>query len=205
MLEFIRFAGRPAVRSTLLPLAFFVGLLTSVPAAAQDYPARDIGGWTVAASRDKGGCFVTRTYAGTGGTTVLLGLNIDGGNHLTVLNDNWSIKPRDQLKLSFRFSRVGYPEHPVVGMASGGKKGFVTDFDPRFPTLFATSKELQIDRGDVPVERLNLDGSGAAVAELRNCVGIVGAGRASGAQGAERSGLLPRDPFAPDVKPPPKD
>jgi hypothetical protein len=191
---------RTSLRPTLFRLALVTGLCASAHASAQEYSARDVGGWTVAASKDKRGCFLTRTYGGAGETTVLLGLDIDGSNHLSVLNDNWSIRQKDRLELTFRLSNGGYPNRPVVGMASDGKKGFVTNFEAEFPSYFATSKALHIYRGKVPVEQLSLDGSGAAVAELRRCVGIYTANTAAGARGKGRSSQIPKDPFAPDAK-----
>jgi len=176
------------------------GMLAGLPAAAQDYPAREVGGWTVAASKDRSGCFVTRTYDGAGATTLLLGLDIDGANHLSVLNQNWSIRPRDEWKLTFKLTSGGYPDHAVVGMASDGKKGFVTDFDAKFPAHFAASKALHIYRGDVPVEQLALDGSGAAVAELRNCVALHAAKPAAGKDSNGHARRIPRDPFADETK-----
>ena len=191
---------RAAFRPSVFPLALVAGLLASAPAAAQEYSARDVGGWTVAASKDGRGCFLTRTYAGAGGTTLLLGLDVDGANRLSVLNQNWSIKPKDRWKLTFKLTSGGYPNHPVVGMASDGKKGFVTDFDAKFPGHFAGSRALHIYRGEVPVEQLGLDGSGAAVAELRRCVGIQAATPAAGERETRRSDRIPKDPFAPDAR-----
>jgi hypothetical protein len=187
------------LRPTLLALAL-AGLFASAHASAQEYSVREVNGWTVAASKDGQGCFLTRTYAGNGGTTLLLGLDVDGGNHLSVLNDNWSIKPKDRWKLTFKLTSGGYPDHAVVGMASDGKRGFVTSFDAKFPAHFAASKALHIYRGKVPVEQLALDGSGAAIAELRNCVGIYAARPGGNAPGAGRSDRIPKDPFAPDNK-----
>lgn len=161
---------------------------------------RDVEGWTVAASKDKRGCFLTRTYEGAGGTTLLLGLDIDGSNRLSVLNDNWSIKQMDRLKLNFRLSSGGYSRQQVVGIESDGKKGFVTNFETKFPDYFAASKALHISRGDVPVEQLSLEGSGAAVAELRRCVGMYAAKAVAGSREKGRSDQIPRDPFAPDAK-----
>lgn len=161
---------------------------------------RDVGGWMVAASKDQRGCFLTKTYKGAGETTLLLGLDIDGSNHLSVLNDNWSIKQKDQLKLNFRLSNGGYSEHSVVGMVSEEKKGFVTNFETKFPSYFAASKSLHISRGDVPIEQLSLDGSGAAVAELRRCVDIYRAKTAAGAREKGRSDQIPKDPFAPGAE-----
>jgi hypothetical protein len=189
---------RATLRPTL-PLALFAGLLASAPASAQEYPARDVGGWTVAASKDGGGCFLTRTYPGDGETTLLLGVDVDGGNRLSVLNANWSIKPKDRWKLTFKLSSGGYANHPVVGMASDGKRGFVTNFDAKFPAHFAASKALHIYRDKVPVEQLTLEGSGAAVAELRRCVGMHATKPAADAGEKGRSDRIPKDPFASDA------
>jgi hypothetical protein len=185
-------------------LALLAGLFASPYASAQQYPARDLGGWTVAASKDEKGCFLTRQDAGSGETTLLLGLDIDDGNHLTVLNRNWSIKPKDRLELDFRLSDGGYPKHFVVGLASNGKPGFVTNFEAKFPSRFAASRFLHIYRGEVPVEKFSLDGSGAAVAELRRCVDVFRAKAAGEVRGKHRSADIPKDPFAPDPERQPK-
>jgi len=172
-----------------------------VPAAAQQYPTRTIGAWTVSASSDKAGCFTTRTYAGDGSTTLLLGMTIDDGNHLSVLNENWSIKPQEQLKLTFRLTTGGYTDQRVVGMASDGKRGFVTNFEAKFPGYFASSKALHIFRGKVPVEKLDLTGSGAAIAELRRCVAVFKDAPVVIAPERTRSRDIPKDPFARDTEP----
>lgn len=205
MRELVTVWFRAAVRSIFIPSLVVTGLFASAHASAQEYSMRDVGGWTVAASKDQKGCFLTRTYDVDGKTTLLFGLDIDGSNHLSVLNDNWSIQPGEQLKLNFRLTRGGYSEHAVVGMASGEKKGFVTTFEAKFPAYFAASKALHIDRGDVPVERLSLDGSGAAVAELERCVAVYRASPVADAPDTERSDGIPRDPFSPDAKPRTKD
>ncbi|MCC2977618.1 hypothetical protein LK533_13145 [Sphingomonas sp. PL-96] len=172
-------------------------LFASTQAVARDYTTRDVGGWTVAASRDGEGCFVTREFDRTGHTTLLLGLEVDGTNHLTVLNANWSIEPKERLELTFRLAKGSFPKHFAVGLASAGKQGFVTNFGAKFPNLFAASPSLDIFRGDVPVERLNLTGSGAAVAELRRCVEAQREKPAGKAAAEERSsGSIPLDPFA---------
>lgn len=165
-------------------------------AAAQPYASREVGGWTVAASRDGSGCFLTRAFERPGGTTVLLGLDRGGANRLSVLNANWSIKPRERWELTFRLSNGGYGKHVAVGIRSGGQQGFVTSFEPKFPAYFASSKILHIWRGSVPVEKLDLTGSGAAVAELRTCVKAQ-RGRPAAAGGKPESDDIPLDPFAP--------
>jgi len=156
----------------------------------------------VAASKDGKGCFMSRDYEREGGTTLLLGLDTDGTNRLVLLNANWSIKPGDKLKLDFRLSGSSYPAHLAVGISSDGKQGFVTSFGAKFPSYFAASRILQVSRGDVPVERLDLDGADAAVAELTSCVADKRGKPAAATSGKPRSEDIPRDPFAspPDDK-----
>ena len=151
------------------------------------------------ASQDKKGCFLTKAYQGPGGTTLLLGLDIDGSNRLSVLNSNWSIREKDRQSLNFRLSNVSFPRHPAIGMASDGKKGFVTKFGEKFPTHFAASKFLQISRGDIAVERLDLAGSGVAVTELRKCVDIYRRKPEPDAARNDGRPHIPLDPFAPDA------
>ncbi|OWK29850.1 hypothetical protein [Sphingomonas mucosissima] len=196
----LRRAGRGSARrrAALAVSVLAVGLLAGAPAAAE-YASRTIEGWTVAVSKDAKGCFLTREFDRNGGTTLLLGLDVDGSNHLSVLNPNWSIKPKEQLKLTYRLSRGDYPGHFAVGIQSEGKQGFVSTFEPKFPAYFAASKALHIARGDVPVARLDLQGSGAAVAELRQCVSAQKSGASSAAADGSLEDGIPKDPFA--VKP----
>lgn len=188
---------RLMARPMLLACVFITGLFASDHAVARGYALRDVGDWTVAASKDGKGCFLTREYEQNGGTTLLLGLDIDGANRLSVLNANWSIKPRDQLKLNFRLSNSSYPAHVAIGIASNGKQGFVASFGRKFPSYFAASKTLYISRGDVPVERVSLDGGDAAVAELGKCIDDQRVTPASAASGKAHSADIPVDPFAP--------
>lgn len=179
-------------------------LFAGTHAVAQDYPARDIGDWTVAPSKDGQGCFLSRQYKGVGETSLLLGVDTDGSNHLSVLNDNWSITPGDQMQLNFRLSKGGYAKHAAVGMASAGQRGFVTSFEAKFPDYFAASKTLDISRGAVPVEHLDLTGSGAAIAELKRCVDAYRNNKGAKTDTSNRSGVIPRDPFASDATRPGK-
>ena len=154
----------------------------------------------MAPSQDKKGCFLTRAYQRPGGTTLLLGLDIDGSNRLSLLNANWSIRKKDRQSLDFRLSNASFPKHLAVGMASDGKKGFVTSFGEKFPAHFAASRFLHIFRGDIPVEELDLGGSGAAVAELRRCVDLYRGKPATGARRSDPASDIPIDPFAPDAE-----
>ncbi len=189
--------GRKGVAILRVAAAVAIGAASSSPALAQGYAAKQLGDWTVAASKDGSGCFISRGFDQPGGTTLLLGMDRDGSNHFSVLNENWSIRPQDRLKLTFRLSQGGYPNHQAIGIVADGKQGFVAAFDPKFPTSFAGSKALHIDRGTTPVARLPLDGSGAAVAELQRCV----AAQHGPAKAVASDDGIPRDPFAERPRP----
>jgi hypothetical protein len=183
------------------PLVFALLCTTGVSArdhrAADGYAPHTVGDWTVSASTDGKGCFLTRSYERPGDTTVLLGLDTDGANRLSVLNANWSIKAKDRLTLSFRLSNSSYPAHFAVGIVSEGKQGFVTSFGAKFPSYFAASKDLQISRGEVPVERLSLEKVDAAVTQLRKCVDDQSGVPVAAPAGRVRPDAIPQDPFAP--------
>jgi hypothetical protein len=184
------------VRLAIAALCGAPTLLASASAAARDYPSRPVGDWTVAASKDGTGCFVTRNYARRGDTALLFGLDLDGKNRLTVLNANWSIKAGDRMTLDFTLARSSYADHFAVGIVADGKQGFASSFDSRFPAAFAGSDRLTIARGTVPVERLDLAGSGAALAELRRCLTTI----SDATPGARMDDDIPADPFAPEPK-----
>lgn len=171
-------------------------LLLAVPsAAAQDYPTREVGAWTVAANSDATGCFISKTFRVPGDTTILLGLDMDGSNHLSMLNSNWSIKPKAREKLNFRLSSGGYT-NDAIGISADGKRGFVTSFEPKFLTYFAQSKAIHVYRGKTPVEKLDLAGSGAAIEELRRCVWIHKSQAKPADRPRSRDAAIPKDPFA---------
>lgn len=184
------------VRPMLHVTALVAVLLPVTPSFARDYATRDVGQWVVSASSDGEGCFLTRIYQGPGETTLMLGLDVDGGNRLTILNTNWSVRQKEQLRLNFRLSNAAFPRHLAVGIAADGKKGIVTRFGTAFPGNFAASRFLHVTRGDVPVAELSLDGSGAAVAELRRCVDRYRGKPSAAGPEQQDAGRIPMDPFA---------
>lgn len=188
-----------AVRgSAVLLLACVTGSAMAAPMEAERYAVRRQGAWTLAPSSDGSGCFMTRTYPGNGGTTLLFGLDAEGRNHLSVLNEKWSIRPKDRLTLDFRLSNGRYAKQAAVGMVSGGQPGFVTSFPIRFTSDFAASRFLYVDRGDVPVARLMLDGSAQAIAELKRCIAAVSTEPVARALTFDDGGPVPEDPFSRD-------
>lgn len=192
----VRAWHRAIVPSLFFALVCATSLSARDHVSARGHAPREIGDWTVTASKDGKGCFLTRTYERPGDTTVLLGLDMDGTNRLSVLNANWSIKAKDRLTLNFRLSNSSYPAHFAVGIVSDGKQGFVTSFGAKFPSYFAASKDLQISRGDVPVERLSLERIDTAIAGLRTCVDGQPGEPAMATGGKAHSDDIPEDPFA---------
>lgn len=191
----VRTRLRAAARALVFALVCTTSLSAHDHASADGYAPHKIGDWTVSASKDGKGCFLTRTYERPGETTVLLGVDIDGANRLSVLNANWSIKSKDRLTLNFRLSNSSYPAHFAVGIVSDGKQGFVTSFGAKFPSYFAASKDLQISRGDVPVERLSLEKVDSAVVRLRKCVEDQSGQPAVATGDKAHSDAIPEDPF----------
>lgn len=193
--RFIAHPG-PGPRPSLRRFVLAALLVTNAAAAGAAYQARTVGDWVVSPSSDQKGCFLSRTYPAPRQTTLQLGLDTDGGNRLTILNVNWSIRPRERLTMDFRLSNAAFPRHVAIGIATQGKKGFVTSFGKTFPTSLAASRVLYVRRGDVPVEELGLDGSGAAIAELRRCVDQYRAPASAPRPARADRDRIPTDPFA---------
>lgn len=191
----------PPRRATTLWIAIGAFALAVPPAAAQDSGARKVGAWTVAPGQDGAGCLLSRSYRGPTGTTLILGLDTDGSQRLSVLNPDWSIRPGDRERLTFRLGAARYDRQFAVGIASAGKQGFAAEFDAAFAGKLAAAKSLAIARGTTPVEDLPLDGSGAAVRELKACVAALGDGRGASRSSDDAGRSIPRDPFARDSKP----
>lgn len=182
----------PSLLSALLPLPLALLAAGPAAAAAQERAPQRVGDWTVMVSKDGSGCFLNRAYGGPGHMLLLVGLDADGGDRVTVLNDNWSIAAGDKLRLDFRVADQRYADHFAVGFVAGPQRGFVTQFDPAFLDALAAGASLDIDRGKVPVARLSLDGSADALTALRACVADA---RAPAAATAADDGV-PLDPFA---------
>lgn len=177
-----------------------VALLTPATAFAAAYPTRSVGAWVLSASSDQKGCFLSRNYPAPRQTELQFGLDIDGGNRLSILNPHWSIRPRERVTMDFRLSKIAFPRHLAIGIATGDKRGFVTSFGRSFPIHFAASPFLHVRRGDVPVEELDLDGSGAAIAALRTCVEHQRTTFGRSETPRRSNARIPTDPFAARAK-----
>ena len=136
-------------------------------------------------------------YEGDGATNLLLSLDIEGANSLMVDNYNWSTKDDEEYDIDYYLTAGVYDKHASRGYEHKGRHGFVTYFEAKFLTYFAASKSLDIRRGDVVVDELSLSGSGAAIAEMRRCVGLLKAKADAEAREKAKWAHIPKDPFAP--------
>lgn len=177
---------------------FLVAGLACVASAADaaDYRAREVGGWNISAADDGEACIMSLDYEGEGETSLIFSLKLDGDNLLAMMNYNWSIKEGEKLDLEYRLSNGTYEKHPSFGFASGGKKGFGTQFENKFSDYLAQSKYLHVYRDGKVVDNVSLTGTGVAVAELRRCLGIIRANDAAEAREKARFSHIPLDPFA---------
>jgi hypothetical protein len=182
-------------RATLVLVS---ALTVGGPLRAAEYRAREIAGWTVSETSDGTACLMGMDYEGEGATRLILSLDPKGENRLIVSNLNWSTKEDEELELEYALSNGTYEKHPTIGMRSEGRGGLVTGFEKPFPDYFAQSRYLHIRRDGTLVDRLSLDGSGAAVTELRRCVAVVRSRAAVEAREKARWADIPTDPFKAD-------
>ena len=186
----------PRRSAGFLPLAVACSL--AAPLGAAEYRAREVAGWTVAETSDGTACLMGMDYEGEGSTRLILSLDPQGSNRLIVSNLNWSTKEDEELELDYALSSGTYEKHPTIGMRSDGRGGLVTGFEKPFPEYFAQSRYLHIRRDGTLVDRLSLDGSGAAMVELRRCVAGIRARAAAEAREKARWADIPADPFKTD-------
>lgn len=158
------------------------------------YYPRDVAGWTISSVGDEfGSCLMTMSYEGVPSTRLTLGIDHEGSPTLMLSNDEWTVKPDEKYRLDYFLSGGGYKDHPTLGLENGS---FVTKFEKPFVEYFSKSTFLDIYRGDVLVDKLDLKGSSAAIAEVTRCVAHIQ--READAINRERKKFehIPSNPFA---------
>ena len=170
--------------------------LTVTPLQARTWA--DAGGWEVAESTDRDGCYMASEFQGPGDTTLILTHQLNGRILLGVSNTNWSISKDDKFAdLRYVLDKVAYSGGEAVAVIhNDGSKGFVTLLNADFLTDFAASKSLDIKRGDVVVDELLLNGSAAGLAQMGKCMAHLKAVEAAAAREKARWKHIPKDPFA---------
>jgi TonB family protein len=117
---------------------------------------------------------------------------------LIVGNDGWSIEKGEKTDLVFGVNGRVYSDGVAVGVSEkfASKKSFATKFGPEFLKDFAASPYLVILKGDVTVDRLQLRGSGAALAVAKRCLAKVRSDIAVAAAEKRKYADIADDPFA---------
>lgn len=188
-LRFSEFAKRLISNLVLaLPLAMFL-----LPSAAHSYTPRTVSGWAVGPMYDTdGSCIIEISYEGKGESQLKIVFNPAQGVYVILSNSYWSVEKGADLQLSYHFSSGSYVDVKAKGIDTGE---FVSLFDEAVLIDFSKSTYLHVDRGAVAVDKLSLRGSGAAVSELKRCVGSIRAESQSLQKERKKFDHLPDDPF----------
>lgn len=179
------------MRRWRLPSAFaFLAFIAPLSAAAQNWG--EPGGWSVGQTDDR--CLATMEFEGPGSTEMSFSLELDGGSYVIVTNYNWTVTENQEYELDYRLSHTSY-SGTAVGTKSSIRSGFVTKFGAGFLDDLAKTANFHIYRGDVPVDRLSMSGSAAAISVLRRCIEAVRRTKEAEERERRRWEDIPRNPF----------
>jgi TonB family protein len=153
------------------------------------------GDWQV--FRDSKSCGMTRDYDSPGETQMTVIKYTSDNVRIMITNAGWSAKRGELYDISYRLNRAAYGGAKAVGTAGPDRGGFVSTFVAAFADDFAKGSALQVLLAGKEIERLSLNGSGAAMALVDQCLESLR--EASSAVDRERGkrAQLPKDPFAP--------
>src|SRR5215217_7650910 len=112
-------------------------LAASLPTIVHAKSWPSAGGWDVIQGDDH--CAIHLEYEGPGDTELNVMLQLDGTVLLAMYNSNWTIKEDEKVELEYRLNGGSYGGGKAVGLASSGKRGFVTSFDQNFLNDFVQS------------------------------------------------------------------
>lgn len=167
------------------------GLVQAAP--ARDWPRA--GGFDIGEGADY--CFLSSEYQGDGDTELMVSLKTDGTAMVVVQNYNWTAKEGERYDdISVHLSTANYGGGTALGVSNDGRHGFGTKVPGKFLDGLAASTYLHVYKGDAVVDRLDLKGSGAAVAMVRRCVATVKAEADAEERKRRRFADIPKDPFA---------
>ncbi|WP_241659843.1 energy transducer TonB [Sphingomonas glacialis] len=165
----------------------------SAPAAARSWPTT--AGWEVFEGDDF--CGLALDYEGKGETRLTVAKMTDGSAAMAVTNYGWSAKKGEIYDLEFHVGTQAFRGGKSVGTGeSYERRGFVTKFGADFFPAFASASSLKVYKGDTLVDSLRLQGSGAALRVVDQCVGNLRAVKASQERERQRFASIPDDPFA---------
>lgn len=177
--------------------AFLIALpmipILSPPAAARTWPTT--AGWDIFEGDDF--CGLMLDYEGKGETRLTVGKMTDGSVIVSVTNYGWSTKKDEVYDLKLHVGSVEFSDGESIGVGeSYERRGFVTKFDAAFLPAFANASTLKVYKGDTLVDSLRLQGSGAALRVVDQCVSNLRMAKASEERERQRFASIPDDPFA---------
>lgn len=186
--------------SPLFATAYLVGFsVFSTSLSAQKSPLwKEVAGWDVRVDESLAdSCFVFRVYEGQ--TVLRVGFNKLAGNSYLMLGDkDWaSLEEGKTYDLIFQFDQ----EEPWVGRATAIDFHTLVGLwmnieEPAFLRDMAENHVLAIRYRGIPVARLSLQGSYAALMEMVNCQELVDEARGDTDPFKPESDKNEGDPFA---------
>src|SRR3546814_165651 len=115
----------------------------------------------------------------------------------TLSNTGWSTSKNETYELDWDVNGKTYTGPAIgVGESYSSRKGFAGKFGGDFVEDIAAGSSLHVYRGDIVVDQLKLDGSGAAIAVAKRCLQTVRANIAAVEREKQRFAHIPDDPFA---------
>lgn len=173
--------------------AFLIGVALSTPAKAREWPKT--AGWDIVQSESS--CAIFEEYEGKGETNLLIVLNVDGSAGAMMTNYGWSAADDENYELSWIVNGSVYTGPAFgIGKRYETRKGFGGKFRAEFIDDIAKGSSLLVQRGDIVVDQLSLDGSGAAIAMAKRCLAVVKAEIAAAERERQRFAHIADDPFA---------
>jgi TonB family protein len=180
-----------------LPLVAAAALLVAPAAYAREWG--EAGGWNIGESSDGESCGAVMEYEGKGETNLIFLHYVDGRIVLGATNTGWSAEKEKEYELVYVLNGKSYSGGKSFGLGERYeiRKGFVTAMEPSFEADFAAGSGLQVYLGGTLVDNLSLNGTGAAVARVRQCVAHLRGIKQAAERERQRWAHIPDDPFKP--------
>ena len=156
------------------------------------------GDWEI--FRDSKSCGMTRTYEVPGETEMMVIKYAAGEIRILITNKGWSAKQDQLYDISYQLNGGTYGGAKAVGTADRDRRGFVSTFVTDFGGDLAKGSIMRVFLSGKEIERLPLTGTGAAMAQVDQCLADVRATLAAAKRESDKRAKLPKDPFATSSK-----
>lgn len=156
------------------------------------------GDWEI--FRDSKSCGMTRTYEVPGETEMMVIKYAAGEIRILITNKGWSAKQDQLYDISYQLNGGTYGGAKAVGTADSDRRGFVSTFVADFGADFAKGSTLRVFLSGKEIERLPLTGTGAAMAQVDQCLADVRTALTAAKRESDKRAKLPKDPFATSSK-----